>query len=205
MELLGTLLAAKMWICNTAGNCFSSDSKHTWFWELSIDGDAIMYILGRCHCTHMCRSKWNVTRQSAVGMGGQRKVNYFLIYYQALDYCLSCFVYCPKEHIAVPWKIYDYPRMYFLKGSKSSIFYSSYSWMCTCVIHLECTANLFSCLVYPLFELYTENKLHFFLMNNQTNLVLWSCHTSDCDAKRVHCIGQESSVVGIFIGMLLKS
>uniref|UniRef100_K3Y1P5 Uncharacterized protein n=1 Tax=Setaria italica TaxID=4555 RepID=K3Y1P5_SETIT len=41
--------------------------------------------------------------------------------------------------------------------------------------------------------------------NNQINLVLWGSRATDFDAEGVHSVGQESPVVAIFVGMLLKS
>ncbi|CAL4935689.1 unnamed protein product [Urochloa decumbens] len=43
------------------------------------------------------------------------------------------------------------------------------------------------------------------IRNNRINLVLWGSRASDFDAETVHCIGQESPVVAIFVGMLVKS
>nr|XP_034591732.1 uncharacterized protein LOC117853497 [Setaria viridis] len=43
------------------------------------------------------------------------------------------------------------------------------------------------------------------LRNNQINLVLWGSRATDFDAEGVHSVGQESPVVAIFVGMLLKS
>jgi hypothetical protein len=41
--------------------------------------------------------------------------------------------------------------------------------------------------------------------NNHINLVLWGSRETDFDAEGVHSIGQESPVLAIFVGTLLKS
>ncbi|CAN6239658.1 unnamed protein product [Urochloa humidicola] len=43
------------------------------------------------------------------------------------------------------------------------------------------------------------------LRNNRINLVLWGSRATDFDAETVHSIGQQSPVVAIFVGMLVKS
>ncbi|CAN6286250.1 unnamed protein product [Urochloa humidicola] len=43
------------------------------------------------------------------------------------------------------------------------------------------------------------------LRNNKINLVLWGGRATEFDADTVHSIGQQSPVVAIFVGMLVKS
>ncbi|CAN6232322.1 unnamed protein product [Urochloa humidicola] len=43
------------------------------------------------------------------------------------------------------------------------------------------------------------------LRNNKINLVLWGSRAIDFDVETVHSIGQQSPVVAIFVGMLVKS
>jgi replication factor A1 len=41
--------------------------------------------------------------------------------------------------------------------------------------------------------------------SNQINLVLWGSRATEFNAQIIHYVGQESHVVAIFVGMLLKS